>query len=84
MNRTLLTRLKRLELAARARIHSANVNVFGDVERATAALEFYELTGHFPPGMTGEEACKLSSNLVLIEAARLAKDRADSAGHSDT
>ncbi len=80
MNRTLLNRLKRLELAARGRIHSANVNVFGDVERAAAALEFYELAGRWPATLTAEEACKLSSNLALIEAARLAKDRADSAG----
>jgi hypothetical protein len=58
-------RLTRLETQVRAREFNRG-DVFADIERDTARLEYYEQYGKWPPDMTRDECRQLERDLLLI------------------
>jgi hypothetical protein len=58
-------RLTRLESQVRAREFNRG-DVFADIERYTARLEYYEQHGEWPPDMTPDERRQIERDLLQI------------------
>jgi hypothetical protein len=62
-------RLSRLEAKvreSRGGTRECGRDVFADIERYTARLEFFQRTGHWPPDMTHRERRQFEADIMWI------------------